>query len=60
MSPSVGVAKYGRRQAWASLGAGVDRFRCRYCHPPIPTSGEDRGGDDTFRGHGTDEEASVP
>jgi len=32
----------------------------RWCHPPIPTGREDRGGGDTIRGHGTGEEASGP
>ena len=39
---------------------GVDKLGCRCYHPPIPTGRKDRGGDDTLRGHGTDEEASGP
>jgi len=62
---SLGVTRRGRGQVWASPGAGVAmvgvaRFRCRCCYPPIPTGRKDRGGDDTLRGHGTDEEPSGP
>ena len=68
-SPGVSVARCGRRRVWASAGLGVTHLKgvnrysesvrwARWCHPPIPTGREDRGGGGTVRGHDTGVEAS--
>jgi len=64
MLTGLGVARYGRRQLWVSAGLGIAHLKgvtrypesvrwARWCHPPIPTGREDRGGGNITRGLST-------